>query len=379
MRITLIGCGATGSVAAAHLAKVSEVEGLVLTDAVPGRAERLAHAVGRKARAVRFAGGDLGPLVRGSHLAINAAHASLDLALMDACLDEGAHFMDLSSLPSKQFPYDVRFRKAGLTAFLGGGEDPGLGNVLARYGADRLDAVEAIRIRDGDTVSSEATPLPVVWSPETFLAEVFTDALYFEDGKIVTVPPWSGREVYPFPAPVGPQPVYWMEHEEPETLPRFIGKGVRYVDLKLAVDDRVRDLLETLHRLGLLSGERVEGVAPRKLLLSLLPGPRDLIGKVEGHGMIAVEVAGTQDGGHVTHRLWASLSHREAARTHGATATAYMVGTGAAIFATQFARGQVRQAGVIAAEALDPEETVRLMATYGLPVTHEVLTETSLS
>ena len=297
---------------------------------------------------------------------------------MDACLDEGAHYMDLSSVPSKQFPYDARFRKAGLTALLGGGEDPGLGNVLARYGADRLDAVDSIRIRDGDIVSTDATPLPVVWSPETFLAEVFTDALYFEDGKIVTVPPWSGREMYRFPDPVGPRPVYLMEHEEPETLPRFIGKGVRYVDLKLCVEDRVRELLLTLHGLGLLSNDPIDGVPPRKLLLSLLPRPTDLVGKVDGHAMIVVEVMGTTDGAQVTHRLWSGMTHAEAARRHRATATAYMVGTGAAIFATQIARGQVRQAGVIAAESLEPKETVRLMATYGLPVTHEVVTRTSL-
>ncbi len=383
----LFGSGATGSVAAGHLVRVKEIENLVLADLFLDRAETLAAKL--KSKKVRplavegFGSSELAALLDGADFAINAAHASLDLALMDACLDVGAHYMDLSSIPSKQFPYDTRFRKAGLTALLGGGEDPGLGNVLARFGADQLDAVGSIKIRDGDTASSEVTPLPVVWSPETFLVEVFTEGMYFEDGKIVRVPPWSGKETYPFPQPVGPQPVYLMDHEEPETLGKFIGKGLRYVDLKLAIDDRLFAILDMLRDLGVLREEpvAVDGhkVSPRKVLIGLLPRPTDLIGRVQGAAMILVEVAGMKDGRRITHRLYTGMSHEEAATKFGATATAYLVGTGAAIFATQFARGQVSQKGVIAAECLDPAESLRLMGHAGLRVVHEIRAEKALN
>jgi saccharopine dehydrogenase (NAD+, L-lysine-forming) len=297
---------------------------------------------------------------------------------MEACLDAGANYMDLSSVPSKQFPFDATFRKAGLTALLGGGEDPGLGNVLARAAADALDTVDAIRIRDGDTASSPDTPLPVVWSPETFLEEVFSPGLSFEDGEIVHAPPWSGRELYPFPDPVGTQPVYLMDHEEPDTLGRFIGKGLRHVDLKLAIDDSLRAVLETVKGLGLLGDAPVPvdggSVVPRKLLLRLLPRPTDLVGKVRGAAMILVEVEGRKAGEPVIHRLYAGLDHAHAAKEHGATATAYLVGTGAAVFATQFARGQIDRKGVIAAECLEPSESLRLMARWGLSVVHETRT-----
>lgn len=373
--------------AATHLVREKEIDRIVLADLIPERAKALETMLrSGKARAVPVPGttaADLAKLVGGSDLAINAAHASLDLALMDACLDAGAHYMDLSSIPSKQFPYDAKFRKADLTALLGGGEDPGLGNVLARAAADRLDTVESIRIRDGDTASSDATPLPVVWSPETFLVEVFTQGMYYQDGEIVRVPPWSGKEIYPFPDPVGPQPVYLMDHEEPETLGKFIGKGLRYVDLKLAVDDRSLETLTMLRQLGLLAETpvQVEGqaVSPRRVLLRLLPRPTELIGNVHGTAMILVEVSGTKDGRPVTHRLYTGLSHEEAAARYHATATGYLVGTGAAIFATQFARGQIPQRGVISAECLDPTETLRLMAQAGLRVVSESRSETPLN
>ncbi len=190
MRIVLIGAGAVGSVAAARLVDVREVDELVLADVVGERSKALADRLGsRKVRAATMASGqDLGSLITGADLAVNAAHASLDLPLMEACLDVGASFMDLSSVPLQQFPYDEKFRKAGIVALLGAGEDPGLGNVLARAAADRLDKVDSIRIRDGDTITSGPTPLPVAWSPETFIVEVFADALVFQDGRMeVTV------------------------------------------------------------------------------------------------------------------------------------------------------------------------------------------------
>ena len=373
--------------AARHLVRLKEIDDLVIADLVPARARGLAAKLrSLKARAVPLRDTEVGSLdkvLQGADLAINAAHVDLDLPLMDACLDVGADYMDLSSEPRQQFPYDARFRKAGLTALLGGGEDPGLGNVLARAAADALDSVNAIRIRDGDTASSPDTPLPVVWSPETFLAEVFSPGLYFEDGKIVRPPPWSGKEIYPFPEPVGPQPVYLMDHEEPETLGKFIGKGLRYADLKLAIDDALYEVLHTIHRLGLLGEEpvSVEGikVSPRKMLMSVLPRPTDLVGKVSGTAMILAEVDGLKEGKRVTHRLYTGMRHEDAARRYGATATAYLVGTGAAAFATQFLRGQIPLKGVISAECLEPAESLRLMGRMGLKVVHEIREATPLN
>lgn len=368
-----------GTVAARHLVRLKEINDFVIADVVAPRARGLAA----KLRSLRVTAqplrdaevGSLANVLKGADLALNAAHMSLDLPLMEACLDAGANYMDLSSDPSKQFPYDARFQNAGLTALLGGGEDPGIGNVFARVAADHLDSVNAIRIRDGDTAASPDIPLPVVWSPETFLAEVFTPGLYFEDGQFHRPPPWSGKEIYPFPEPVGPQPVYLMDHEEQETMAKFIGKGLRYVDLKLAIDDATFRLLQMVHELRLLEEEpiTVEGrtVSPRKLFMSLLPRPTDLVGKVTGTAMIAVEVDGLKDGMRVTHRVYTGMKHEEAAWRHNATATGYLVGTGAAVFATQFVKGQIAPKGVIAPECLDPAESLRLMGRMGLKVVQE--------
>lgn len=376
-----------GTVAARHLVRLKEIDDFVIADLVAARARGLAakfRSLRVRAQPVRDAEvATLAKTIEGADLAINAAHMRLDLPLMEACLDAGANYMDLSADPSKQFPYDARFQKAGLTALIGAGEDPGIGNVLARIGADALESVHAIRIRDGDTASSPDTPLPVVWSPETFLAEVFTPGLYFEDGQLVHPPPFSGKEIYPFPEPVGPQPVYLMDHEEQETLARFIGKGLRYVDLKLAIDDETYRILHTARALGLLDDKpvSVEGreISPRAFFIGLLPRPTDLVGRVTGTAMIAVEVDGLSDGRRVTHRLYTGMRHEEAAKRHNATATGYLVGTGAAVFATQFVHGQIAQKGVLAPECLDPAESLRLLGGMGLRVVHEVRASTPMN
>ncbi len=376
-----------GTVAARHLVRLKEIDDLVIADTVAARARGLAAKFrSLRVRAVPVRDTEIGTLAKvleGADLAINAAHVSLNLPLMDACLDAGADYMDLSSEPMQQFPYDARFQKAGLTALLGAGEDPGIGNVLARVAADGLDTVHAIRIRDGDTAASPDTPLALVWSPETFLAEVFSPGIVYEDGRIVHPPPWSGKEMYEFPEPVGPQPVYLMDHEEIETLSKFIGKGLRHVDLKLAIDDEMARILHTVQRLGLLEEGpvTVEGkeVSPRALLTSVLPRPADLVGKVRGTAMIAVEVDGVRDGRRVTHRLYTGMRHEDAARRHNATATGYLVGTGAAVFATQFVRRQIAQTGVISPECLDPAESLRLMGRMGLRVVHETRDSAALN
>lgn len=377
-RVLLLGSGAMGSVAASHMVGCKEIDSIVVADVVLERARRLASKLkSNKVEARGIDAGDQKDLrtnLKGMDLAINAAHADFDLSLMEVCLKVGVNYMDLSSIPDRQLPQDWKWRNAGLVAFLGAGEDPGISNTLARYAADHMDSVDAIRIRDGDTVRAKDYALAPVWSAETFFSEALSPSIYW-DGGLRTAPPLSGREIYNFPDPVGPQPVYLMEHEEPITLPHFI-KGLKYCDLKLAIDDQtVRNLL-FLQSLGMLKTEKMKvrgvEVSPRDVLLSLLPQPVDMAGRVEGHAMIVVEVEGMKKGERVVHKLWSGLSHEEAFKRYGATATAYMTGTGTGICAIMFARGHVNKRGVISAECLDPQVFIGLMKEKDIPANEEI-------
>jgi len=383
----LLGVGAVGSVIARHLARHPAVTGLTLADRDPRRAiDLVATLAGGRGSAAPVAGGlrvveadaadpkALRRLLEGRDLVVNAVVPRFNGAVMDAALAAGCHYVDLAAGEEDQFRRDTAWREAGRIALHGMGEDPGISNLLARRGADRLDAVDAVRVRDGEFSESDDLPLACLFSIETFIEEAVSPGRVFADGGWRTLPPWSGREIYPFPEPVGPQPVYTMAHEEVDTLPRFLGKGVRNVDFKLAVPDAMRQTLTLLDHVGMTRRDTVDAggvrVRPLSVLAAVLPQPADLGGRVRGAAIILVEVEGRRAGRRAVHILHAAMTHAEAHRRAGATATAYLTGTGGAAGALAIATGRLVAPGVHAPEQVDPAPLLEIVAALGVEV-HE--------
>jgi saccharopine dehydrogenase (NAD+, L-lysine-forming) len=378
MKVMLLGVGAIGTVVARHLAGHRAIESLTLSDMDTTRAERLAKELPGGPRVERLDAADPRALARGLHgygLVICAILPRYNEAVMAAALEAGSHYLDLAAGEADQLAHDPEWKKAGRLAINGMGEDPGISNVFARWAADRLDEVEAIRVRDGEYSESEEFPLACLFSSETFIEEAVSPARYFENGGWREYPAWSNREVYPFPDPIGPLPVYNMSHEEVETLPRYIGKGVRSVDFKLAVPDDVRRHLEFLHRIGMtrLDKVRVRGgeVTPLSVLSAVLPQPADLGGRIRGAASVLVEVDGRKGGRRVRHVLHSALTHDEAFRRQKVTATAFLTGTGAAAGALAIATGRLATRGAVPPESLEPEPILALLSELGLTVHRE--------
>jgi saccharopine dehydrogenase (NAD+, L-lysine-forming) len=385
MKVMLLGVGAIGTVVARHLAGHRAIEGLTLSDMDTARAERLAAELGSgpggsRLRVERLDAADPGALARslkGYGLVVSAILPRYNLAVMDAALEAGSQYLDLASDGEHdQLERDPQWKKAGRVAVNGMGEDPGISNVFARWAADRLDQVEAIRVRDGEYSDSDDFPFACLFSTETFIEEAVSPARYFENGEWKRYPSsWANREVYPFPDPVGPLPVYNMSHEEVDTLPRYIGKGVRSVDFKLAVPDGARRHLEFLDAIGMTRRDtvRVRGgeVTPLAVLSAVLPQPADLGGRIRGVASVLVEVDGVRGGRRVRHVLHAAMTHDEAFRRQKVTATAYLTGTGAAVGALAIAKGLVTATGAIPPEMLDPEPILALLDELGVKVHKE--------
>jgi saccharopine dehydrogenase (NAD+, L-lysine-forming) len=383
VNVLLLGTGAVGAVVARHLAAHRAVRRLTLADADRSRVERLARDLeaahpgaieGRLGVETVDAadGAALRRVLEGQGLVVCAILPRFNPKVMDAALECGAAYLDLAAGDEDQFQRHDAWRRAGRVAVHGMGEDPGISNVLARVGADRLDAVETIRVRDGEFSQSDDLPLACLFSTETFIEEATSPARLFENGVWREVPPWSGREMYPFPDPVGPQPVYSMAHEEVDTLPRFIGKGIRNVDFKLAVPDDMQRRLDDLHRIGMtrLDEVRVGGVRvrPLQVLAAVLPQPADLGGRIKGAAILLVEIEGRKGDRRVRHVLHVAMTHDEAFRRMRTTATAFLTGTGAAAGALALAAGRITTPGVLAPEQLDPSPILALMAELGLHV-----------
>lgn len=377
-RVVLLGCGAVGNVVARHLAASPSVDSLLAADVDIAAAKGLAASTHRrKVRPLRLDVGDgdaLRDAVRRARLVIHAALPKYNLAVMEAALEAGADYMDLAGGGEEQLALDTRWRREGRTALLGMGEDPGLGNVFARHAADGMDEVVSVRIRDGETAYSAKHPFISLFSPEVFVQETIGPATVYEDGVWRRVPPFSGREEYPFPAPVGTVPVYHVYHEEVETIPKFLGKRPRSVDFKLALLPRIVRTLRRVAAAGIMQDPR-----RRRAFLATIPSPASLAGKVTGYASILVEVAGRADGHAVTHTVWTSMDHARAARRHGTSGTAWITGTGAAVGALVLLERAETRPGVLVTERLDPAAVFARLRGRDVTIRERIVLERRLT
>ena len=302
VRIAVLGAGAMGSAAARLLARRSDVELLIL-DSDPARSMSVAANLPKaEAGVIDIGSPDLADAFRGAHAVAACIPYRLNIPVMEACLVAHAHYADLGGLfhtTLKQLELNDRFVEAGLSAVLGIGSAPGITNVLARAGADRLDqgSVRSIDCLNGAIDPSGEFGVP--YSAATVIDEFTLPAMIFEDGEMKEVPAASGAITHRFPEPIGEQEAFYTLHSEPATLPNTI-EGVRDVRWRLALPAVLTQGFRLLVDLGFTGEEPVEtsggSVAPRELLmqaLGRLPVPEGPAQDVEA---IDVLVEGTRDG-----------------------------------------------------------------------------------
>jgi saccharopine dehydrogenase-like NADP-dependent oxidoreductase len=317
-------------------------------------------------------------LAESADVIVNAVPPKFNLTLMDAALKSETHYVDLAFGPpydtfEKQMGKDESFKGKNLTALTCTGSSPGIVNVVAANAADELDTVSSIRLRIGDVMLSKE-PIST-WSPETMLGDMAEEPIVFKDGEYIKVPPFSGEEVFNFPEPIGPQPTFMHVHEEAITLPRFIGKGINYLDIKLGTPEM--PLIKSLVDLGLCSSDPIDvdgvNVIPRHLLLRLFPPtptPEEIEKKLEAgiitdaHQAYVIEIVGSKEGRTVTYTYTVNApSLRQAQKTiPGATHESFLTGTSAAVFTEILGEGKIGTRGVIAPECLDRDARKEFLA-----------------
>ena len=398
MKVVVLGAGAIGSVVTTLLAGRKEIERLVVADRDVAAARGLAGKLDAdRVEVAKVDAKDVDGMARafrGFDLVVNVVLPRFNLKIMDACLKARVDYMDAATdlalakekpgdpvkapPESLQLAYDPRFRKAGLTGLLGMGADPGLTNLMARVGADRLDTVEKILVRDGDNGVVEGYEFASLWSADTLIEEVLMPALAFVDGRFVRLGSLEGQETFDFPPPVGPLTVYNVDHEETNTLPLFIGKGLKRMDFKIALPEDLATALRVFRKWGLhggspievevkATGERVK-IAPRDVLTALMPNPKELQDKARGAACLAVVVRGTKAGKRDGWILWTTLDHGETYRTHGFNAITYPVGAPMAMATLMMDRGEIDRPGVYPVETLDPATFLRRLPEFGIRI-----------
>jgi saccharopine dehydrogenase (NAD+, L-lysine-forming) len=342
---------------------------LVLADVDARRLRELTRTTGVGGRTVR--GSDAASLraaVRGAGVVVNCTSYRLGVAALGAAIAERAHYLDLGGLYNtpKQLGLDDRARRAGITAVIGCGATPGLSNVLARRGADRLDAVHEIHI----SFASHRDVAPSPGLLDTLLDEFRPGVPRFvwREGELHPVAPFEGARKVRFPAPLGMQEVYYVPHSETYTLPRSLAGELREVAVRGTWRPSDMRTLETLARLGLTSDRpvRVDGVrvSPLSMVRSILLADPPTEPDRPWAFFVHVEVVGTLAGAPATIRLRAS--HPDA---WGRAATGRMTAVPAVVGARLIADGHVAEPGVLPPErAFDPSTFVRGVRRLGVRV-----------
>lgn len=379
--VVLGGAGQMSRITVKDLARSPEVEEVIVADLDKGKAQQVARENGEKCRGVYADAFDkpaIASLIKGSDCVINGCTYQVNLSVMEACLEAGVHYTDLGGLfhmTRKQMALDEEFRKAKLTAVLSMGGTPGTINVLARYGVDRLDSVNTIRVLNGCgdwTKTNEVFGVP--YSIRTIMEEFTVEPVEYLNGEFVSVPPRSGLETIDFPAPLGPIKAHYTLHSEPATFPvAWKEKGLKNAVFKLALPPEFHKKVSFLADLGFSSTDELElpngaRVSPLDVLEALIRKlPKDPKAKVQDCDILRAEVQGEKDGVE-THYIIDSIAREN--HRYECSSTELNTGVPPSIVAQMIVKGEISRRGAYAAEmGVDPDLYFRELAKRDMYVT----------
>ena len=388
IRAAILGCGGVGQCVAQDLVKSKLVSHLVLADVNLKGPEAVRKRTKSDKIEVAKADGsnpdEVAGLAKNVDIMVNGTIPALNLKIMEGCLKAGVNYIDMATgdrefghpMFEDQEAYDKKFKDAGTFALCSMGIDPGTSDLFAKRAADRMEAVDYVRVRDADNSKLEGYEFATYFSPDAMIEECIRDPLYYENGRYKRVPPLSTSEVYSFPDPIGPMKVYMTDHEESELVPRFIGKKIKRCDFMITLDETFVEYVEFLKKLGLLSFKPVKirgmEMAPIEVVIATMPRPDDLAGKLKGTCCVLTEVAGKMKGEETVIKTWTYMSHEKAYELSGIHATAYQTAMPVAVAVEMFAREEIALKGVKPPEAVDPVKFCSYLPEKNIPVFEEI-------
>ncbi len=317
--------------------------------------------------------------IAGCDALINATQHFCNIGVMHAAAAEGVHYTDMGGLfhvAREQVELDAEFRKAGVTAVISMGGDPGVTNVLARYGAERLDTVEEVEALCGsvdDTDWSGYDGWVVPYSLQTLCDEFSATASEFIDGEwVMDITGGEGLEMIDFGPPAGMLEAYYTIHSEPFTFwHAWKDKGLKKATFKISLPAEFTRQMRFLSTIGMTGTEEIEvdgcRVRPRDVLLKVVARIPKPVGVVpDDVDYLLGVVRGTKDGRRLEWRVRAIVPAR---REFGACGGDVDTGVPPAIVARMMARGDIKGPGVFVPEQIVPcEQFFREFARWGVTV-----------
>lgn len=309
---------------------------------------------------------------------LNLALPYQDLTIMDACLETKTHYVDTANYEpedtakfeySWQWAYREKFEKAGITALLGSGFDPGVTGVFSAYAMkhqfDEINYIDILDCNGGD----HGYPFATNFNPEINIREVSANGSYWEDGHWVETKPMEIKRVYNFDQ-VGEKDMYLLHHEELESLGININ-GIKRIRFFMTFGQSYLTHLKCLENVGMTSIEPIEfegkQIVPLQFLKAVLPDPASLGPRTVGKTNIGCIFKGKKDGKYKKYYLYNVCDHQECYKEVGSQAISYTTGVPAMIGAMMVMTGRWNTPGVHNIEEFDPDPFMEALNKWGLP------------
>lgn len=406
-RVLIIGCGGVANVAIRKCCQVDEIfTEICIASRTKSKCDELAEELkGNTATKITTAQVDADDVNQvidlincyKPELVMNIALPYQDLTIMEACLACGVNYMDTANYEpedtedpewkeiynkrceeqgfsayfdySWQWAYREKFEKAGLTALLGCGFDPGVTQAYCAYAKkhefDTIDTIDILDCNGGD----HGYPFATNFNPEVNLREVSAPGSYIENGKWVEIPAMSIKREYDFEC-VGKKDMYLLHHEELESLALNIPE-VKRIRFFMTFGQSYLTYMNCLENVGMLSTTPIEfegqQIVPIKFLKALLPDPASLGPRTKGKTNIGCIFTGKKDGKEKKYYIYNVCDHQECYQEVKSQAISYTTGVPAMCGALMLLTGKWNKAGVYTVEEFDPDPFLTALDKYGLP------------
>ncbi len=384
-KVLIIGAGGVGNVVTHKCAQLPEVfSEIVLASRTEEKCRHIAEQIERPIVTTQVDADSVPQLLalmkkERPAVVINVALPYQDLTIMDACVEAGIHYVDTANYEPPdyarfeyqwQWAYRDKFAKAGLTALLGSGFDPGATNVFTAYAAkhclDEIQYLDIIEVNGGEHGYQFATG----FNSEINIREVTAQCRHWENGRFIASPSMSKSQKFTCPEDVGTFDIYRMYHEELESLTRHY-PSLRKAQFWRSFSESYLKHLNVLINIGMTGIEPVDfqgrKIVPIQFLKALLPDPAGLGPRTVGKTCIGVIVRGHKDGMEKTVYIYNISDHRNCYAEVKSQAISYTTGVPAMIGAKLILEGKWKKPGVWNMEQMDPDPFMQAMQSHGLP------------
>ena len=399
-RVLIIGAGGVATVAAHKVAQNTDVfNEIMIASRTKAKCDAIVKAIGNpNIKTAKVDADSVEELVKllsdyKPDIVMNLALPYQDLTIMEACLQTGVNYLDTANYEPRdvahfeyswQWAFKERFEKAGLTAILGCGFDPGVSGVYTAYAAkhhfDEIQYLDIVDCNAGNHHKAFATN----FNPEINIREITQKGQYYENGEWLETEPLEIHKPLTYPN-LGPRESYLLHHEELESL------VLNYPTIKRArfwmtFGQQYLTYLDVIQNLGMSRIDEITyeapladqpdknvkvKIVPLQFLKAVLPNPQDLGANYEGETSIGCRIRGLKDGKERTYYVYNNCSHQEAYKETGMQGVSYTTGVPAMIGAMMFLKGLWKKPGVWNVENFDPDPFMEQLNKQGLPW-HEV-------